>query len=71
MIIILSIYIIIGIILYLIEEKQIKEEEGEELELYDELSDNGKIMFFFFTILFWCPIILSHWFRNSSEKDSE
>jgi hypothetical protein len=68
---ILSIYLIIGFCIYKYEENLIEEEKLDELELYEELDNNERILFFIFTVLFWFPILVLHWFGNFFGEKTE
>lgn len=63
----LGIYLVIGLFIYLSEIKMINEDE-EELEIYDELADREKVLYFIFTVLFWGPILLLYWFTDFFEN---
>jgi hypothetical protein len=70
MLIVLEIYLVIGFFIYLSEKKLINEDE-DEIEIYNELNDIAKIMYFLFTVLFWFPILLLYWFTNFFENFHE
>jgi hypothetical protein len=46
-------------------------EDEDEIEIYNELNDIAKIMYFLFTVLFWFPILLLYWFTNFFENFHE